>query len=90
MAVQTEFFDGYPKSKPEECKDCLNLHPDSIIGTWFCGVILAKRSIQQVSTRNAVANWEYRGIDLDKIPKECPKNFTKEALLSLPVQPLKS
>jgi len=86
MATETEFFNGYPRTKPEECKTCPGIQPDNIIGTWFCGVVVAKRSIQQVSTCNTLENWEYRGINLDQIPKECPKNFTKEALFSLPVQ----
>jgi hypothetical protein len=87
MTKETEFFDGYPQSKPEECKACPNVSPDYIVGTWFCGVVTAKRSIQQVCTRNTSEIWEYHTINLDRIPKECPKNFTKEVLLSLPVQP---
>ena len=86
MTMETEFFDNYPKSKPEECKACPNVQPDYIIGTWTCGVVVAKRSIQQVRTHNTPEIWRYHGINLDRIPKECLKNISKEALLSLPVQ----
>jgi hypothetical protein len=85
MDIETEFFSGYPQTKPKKCKTCPNTQPDHIIGTWFCGVVIAMRYIQNISTHNAPENWAYHGVDLNLIPEECLKGITKEALLNLPV-----
>jgi hypothetical protein len=86
MSQESEFFNGHPKTKPEECKNCPGAVADYFIGEWTCGVVIAARSIQAVSTRNALEIWEYRGINLNDIPDSCPKKLSKKKLLELPVQ----